>query len=220
MSSLDQCTGSLIATQADAIIFGEAVNDDFGVAVGGGKDINGDGVPMLSLGRQLFATAGAGKAYVFYGPFSGNIQAANADAILTGEMNEILFSGHSVGDLNGDGISDVPVGAPDNGAGSVRSGRVYNFFGPLSEPSPQRMLDSIVTGSNQDNSGMSVAGGDVNGDGAADRAGGRTAIRQRTHGYAAIYLGTGRRIRNQAYPYPKRRSDRHPTKRRAASVFG
>ena len=188
-------TGSLVATQADAIIFGEAVNDDFGVAVAGGKDINGDGVPDVIVGAdQLFATAGAGKAYVFYGPLSGNIQAANADAILTGEVDRDLFgmSVTSVGDFNGDGISDVTVGAPDNGAGGVRSGRVYTFFGPLSGTIAAANADSIVTGSNQDQLGMSVAGGDVNGDGATDLVVGAPQFATGTHGYAAVYFGTGR----------------------------
>jgi hypothetical protein len=187
-------TGSLIATQADAIIFGEAVNDDFGVSVAGGKDINGDGVPDVIVGAdQLFANAGAGKAYVFYGPLSGNIQAANAGAILIGEVDRDLFgtSVVSVGDFNGDGISDVTVGAPDNGAGGVRSGRAYTFLGPLSGTIAAANADSIVTGSNQDQLGMSVAGGDINADGGTDLIVGAPQFAAGTHGYAAIYFGTG-----------------------------
>jgi FG-GAP repeat protein len=187
-------TGSLIATQADAIIFGEAVNDDFGVSVAGGKDINGDGVPDVIVGAdQLFANAGAGKAYVFYGPLSGNIQAANAGAILVGEVDRDLFgtSVTSVGDFNGDGISDVTVGAPDNGSGGVRSGRAYTFFGPLSGTIAAADADSIVTGSNQDQLGMSMAGGDINADGAPDLIVGAPQFATGTHGYAAIYFGAG-----------------------------
>ena len=186
-------SGSLIATQANAIIFGEAVNDDFGVSVAGGKDINGDGVPDVIVGAdQLFANVGAGKAYVFYGPLSGNIQAANAGAILTGEVDRDLFgtSVTSVGDFNGDGISDVTVGAPDNGAGGARPGRAYTFFGPLSGTIAAANADSIVTGSDQDELGMSVAGGDVNGDGAPDLIVGAPQFTTGAHGYAAVYFGT------------------------------
>src|SRR5206468_6299851 len=85
-------SGSLIATQANAIIFGEAVNDGFGRSVAGAGDVNGDGVADVIVGAdQLFANVGAGKAYVFYGPLSGNIQAATAGAILTGEADGDLF---------------------------------------------------------------------------------------------------------------------------------
>jgi len=162
------------------------------VAVAGGKDINGDGVPDVIVGAdQLFAIAGAGKAYVFYGPLGGNIQAANANAILTGEVNRDLFgtSVTSVGDFNGDGISDVTVGAPDNGTGGVRSGRVYTFFGPLSGTIAAANADSIITGSNQDQFGMSVAGGDLNGDGATDLVVGAPQFATGAHGYAAVYFG-------------------------------
>ena len=214
-------TGSLIATQANAIIFGEAVNDDFGVAVAGGKDINGDGVPDVIVGAdQLFATAGAGKAYVFYGPLGGNIQAANADAILTGEVDRDLFgmSVTSVGDFNGDGISDVTVGAPDNGAGGVRSGRVYTFFGPLSGTIAAANADSIVTGSNQDELGMSV-GRRRRQWRRRNRPGRRrAAIRNRHTRLRRHLLRHGKRaVRNQAYPYSKGRPDCHPSKRRQLS---
>ena len=186
-------TGSVVATQADAIIFGEAINDDFGVSVAGGKDINGDGVPDVVVGAdQLFARAGAGKAYVFYGPLNGSIQAADANAILTGEVDRDLFgtSVVSIDDFNGDGFGDVTVGAPDNGAGGVRSGRAYTFFGPLSGTISAADADSIVTGVSQDQLGMSVANGDMNGDGTTDLLLGAPQFATGTHGYAAVYFGT------------------------------
>ena len=186
-------SGSLIATQANAIIFGENINDGFGRSVAGGQDINGDGIPDVIVGAdQLFGT-GAGKAYVFYGPLSGNIQASNANAILTGETDRDLFgtSVTSVGDFNGDGFSDVTVGAPDNGAGGVRSGRAYTFFGPLTGTISAANADAIVTGSAQDELGMSLAGGDFNGDGVPDLITGAPQFATGAHGYAAIFFGVG-----------------------------
>ena len=187
-------SGSLIATQANAIIFGEAVNDGFGRSVAGAGDVNGDGVPDVIVGAdQLFANVGAGKAYVFYGPLSGNIQASSAGAILTGEVDRDLFGAAvtGVGDFNGDGFGDVTVGAPDNGAGGGRSGRAYTFFGPLAGTIPAVNANSIVTGSSLDELGMSVAGGDFNGDGVPDLIAGAPQFATRAHGYAAIFFGVG-----------------------------
>ncbi len=189
---LGPITGSLIATEANAIIFGEAVNDGFGRSVAGAGDVNGDGVPDVVVGAdQLFANAGAGKAYVFYGPLSGNILAADAGAILTGEVNRDLFGAAvtGVGDFNGDGFSDVTVGAPNNGAGGTRSGRAYTFFGPLTGTIAAANADSIITGAGFDQLGMSIAGGDINGDGAIDLIAGAPQFATGAHGYAAIFFG-------------------------------
>ena len=184
--------GSLIATQANVIIFGEALNDDFGRSVAAGNDVNGDGVADVIVGADQLFSVGAGKAYVFYGPLSGNIQAASAGAILTGEADRDLFGSAvtSVGDFNGDGFSDVTVGASENQIAGVRSGRTYTFFGPLTGTIPAANADSIIAGSFQDQLGFSVAGGDLNGDGAPDLVVGAPQFTTGAHGYAAIFFGS------------------------------
>src|SRR5438093_6124966 len=84
-------SGSMIATEADAIIFGEQINDDFGISVGSAGDVNGDGVDDVIVGADQLFNEGTGKAYVFYGPLAGSIQASNANAILVGEVAQNLF---------------------------------------------------------------------------------------------------------------------------------
>jgi hypothetical protein len=215
-------SGSLIATQANAIIFGEAVNDGFGRSLAGAGDVNGDGVPDVIVGAdQFFANAGAGKTYVFYGPLNGNIQAANAGAILTGEVDGDLFGAAvtGVGDFNGDGFSDVTVGARDNGAGGGRSGRAYTFFGPLTGTIPVANANSIVTGSSQDELGMSVAGGDFNGDGVPDLFAGAPQFATGAHGYAAIFFGAGM-TQSDTSLTPTTRGPIVIPPMEAASVFG
>jgi hypothetical protein len=186
-------SGEINAANADAILFGEELNDSFGTSVAPAGDVNGDGNDDVIVGAdQLFRT-GAGKAYVFYGPLSGSVLAANAGAILTGENLDDLFgtSVSGVGDFNGDGLGDVVVGAWDNGGGGGRSGRAYVFHGPLNGTIPAGNADLIITGAPSDEVGLSVSGGDVNGDGAADVIVGAPQFADGDPGYAVVYFGEG-----------------------------
>jgi hypothetical protein len=183
--------GSMIATDADAILFGEAINDGFGRSVASAGDVNGDGADDVIVGADQLFNEGTGKAYVFYGPLAGDIQAADAGAILIGEVAQDGFgiSVSGAGDFNGDGFDDVVVGAWDNGGGGFRSGRAYTFFGPLAGTIAGADADFIVTGVPSDELGMSVAGGDLNGDGVGDLIIGAPQFADGDPGYAAIFFG-------------------------------
>ena len=139
------------------------------------------------------STQGAGKAYVFYGPLSGNIQAADAGAILLGEAAQDGFgiSVSGAGDFNEDGFDDVIVGAWNNGGGGFRSGRAYTFFGPLAGTIAGADADFIATGAPSDELGMSVAADDLNGDGVGDLIIGAPQFADGDPGYTAIFFGTG-----------------------------
>ena len=184
--------GSIAATDADAILFGENVNDGFGTSVASAGDLNRDGVDDLIVGADQLFNGGPGKAYVFLGPIAGNIQGADASVILTGEQAQDLFgvSVTGVGDFNGDGFADVMVGASDNGTGGTRSGRTYAFFGPLTGTIAAADANFIVTGQASDELGMSVAGGDLNGDGAGDLLMGAPGFAEGDPGYVAIIFGS------------------------------
>ena len=190
--------GSLLATQADVILQGQRDNDEFGTAVAAG-DVNGDGADDLIVGaHQLFRDA-SGRAYVFYGPLSGNMSAGKADAIMVGEDSspddDDLFgqSVASAGDENGDGFDDVLVGAPTNYAGGTRAGRVYLFRGPIFGRVPAASADRIFTGTEFDELGTSVApAGDANSDRLADLLGGAPQFfGTNDFGYAALFFGEG-----------------------------
>lgn len=184
--------GSIVATEADAILFGENLNDSFGASVASAGDVNGDGIDDLIVGADQLFSAGSGKAYLFLGPIAGSIQGADASAILTGEQAQDLFgvSVAGAGDFNGDGFADVIVGASDNATGGIRSGRTYAFFGPLTGTIAASDANLIVTGQDSEELGMSVAGGDLNGDGAGDLLMGAPGFADGDPGYAAIIFGS------------------------------
>jgi hypothetical protein len=147
---------------------GAAANDSLGCSVASAGDLNGDGFADVIVGADHNDAGGtdAGRAYVYYGGVGPD---SIADLVLTGESAGDLF-GHSVacaGDVNGDGYSDVIVGAPHNGAGGANAGRAYVFYGgPGADNVPDLVLTGVAAG---DFFGNSVASaGDVNGDGYAD----------------------------------------------------
>ena len=168
--------GKLLSSQADVILTGEEDNDEFGTAVAGAGDVNGDGADDLIVGaHQLFRT-GNGKGYVFHGPLpAGVIPASEADAIFLGEPpvveEEDLFGEAvaSAGDVNGDGLDDVLVAASNNNVGGTRAGRAYLFLSPLSGTIPAATANRIFTGREGHLLGTALAPlGDLSEDGLDD----------------------------------------------------
>ncbi|MEA3274761.1 MAG: hypothetical protein U9Q81_05600 [Pseudomonadota bacterium] len=164
--------------------------DAVGGSVSGAGDVNGDGVDDLLVGAVFADPDGkdrAGESYVVFGR-TGGFNADIGPETLDGTNGFVLkgidagdLSGGAVsgaGDINGDGIDDILVGAkwadPD-GKGSA--GESYVVFGGASGFPAEFELSSL-DGTNGfvlkgidafDISGWSVSGaGDVNGDGLAD----------------------------------------------------
>ncbi len=114
---------------ADWISTGEASEDQFGSSVASVGDINGDGFGDIIVGAYQNDAGGtnAGRAYIYYG---GTLMDDTADLIFTGEADEDLFglSVNTPGDVNGDGIADVIIGAPYNDFGGVNAGKAYLYL--------------------------------------------------------------------------------------------
>ncbi len=121
----------------------------------------------------------AGEAYVVFGPLSGDLDLAKEtpDVTILGALpGDNLGHSARAGDLNGDGVDDILVGAPGVTAGfdpRTDQGRVYVFYGgdgledvyDLSND----VYDFTITGAEGfSRLGQSMALGDVNGDKAND----------------------------------------------------
>ena len=142
----------------------------FGCSVGTAGDVNGDGFGDVIVGAQGYESGHEteGAAYVFLGSAGG----VGSTPVWSAEgNNDWAAFGTCVataGDVNGDGYSDVLVGAPYHTEDQEAEGRAYVYLG--SAAGPQAAPVWFVDG-NQDWSwfGMSVAtAGDVDGDGFSD----------------------------------------------------
>jgi hypothetical protein len=152
----------------DVMLIGEAAGDAFGVCVASAGDMNHDGYADVIVGayQNDGRGANAGRAYVYFG---GPNLHERPDLVLNGEAagDAFGYAVASAGDVNGDGFSDVIVGAYENSARGAGAGRAYVFFGSAR---PDAVPDLTLSGEAAgDRFGISVAGaGDVNKDGIAD----------------------------------------------------
>ena len=117
--------GTVSLADADAKLSGETSGDQVGYSVSGGGDASGDGVPDLLIGATYAGRGGTG--YLVLGPVSGARSLGDADARLLAEADSDS-AGRSVSlaeDMNGDGLDDMLVGAPQTETVTKYAGDVY-----------------------------------------------------------------------------------------------
>ena len=145
---------------------------NFGFSVASAGDINGDGYSDVIIGSRYYDynESNEGAAFVYYGTTVGISESSPAPTRLEANRTNAHFglSVNSAGDVNGDGYSDVIVGAPNFTNGETNEGNIYVFDG---SPSGIKKTSSFSNEGNiSDNFfGKTVASaGDVNGDGYSD----------------------------------------------------
>lgn len=166
--------GALLDAQADlALESPSGLNPlaHFGWSLAAG-DINGDGREDVLVGaenRRIGTLEQAGQVFVyegrpsFIGALTHTLQAP------TPQQGAAFGSALAVGDVTGDGVDDVFVGAPNEDVGSVlESGRVHLFFGGASfDTTADAALQQPVP-VRSSGFGQALAVGDVTGDGIED----------------------------------------------------
>jgi hypothetical protein len=162
-----------------ARLVGEHDGDQLGAPGSAARvgDLDGDGLEALALGAPGNDDAGndAGAVYVLRGgsPLGGTLPAAEAATwSVRGEPGDRFGSAVAGGDLDGDGLSDLLVGAPASELGGEGAGVVARFAGgdvgrrgayDLSD------TDALVVGDSGERLGSTIAVcPDANGDGYAE----------------------------------------------------
>ncbi len=166
-----------------------------GSAASGVGDVNADGVDDLLIGapgNEVIGT-GVGQSYLIFGGghLSGVIELSALNAVGPGAVAGVLINGANVhdrfgtsvsgGDLNGDDISDLFIGASNADQNGMSSGVSYVIFGDSGLPDVIELsaLNTLANGAADglvingveayDVSGISLANaGDINSDGIDD----------------------------------------------------
>jgi len=159
--------------------------DNFGCSLASLDDLDGDGVGDLVVGAWGDDDGGpCGAVWILFLNTDGTVKShqkiSDTEGGFTGDLDDWVIFGSSVaslGDLDGDGVGDLAVGASADSDGGFQRGAVWVLFLDTdgTVKSHQKISDTEggFTGDlqNYDNFGFSLASlGDLDGDGVGDLA--------------------------------------------------
>jgi hypothetical protein len=173
---------------------GTQADGSLGSQVAPAGDVNGDGYADVVVGAPYFDNGeiDEGRAFLYLGSPSGlaTMPAWTAEGNRPSAYFGLAVG--SAGDVNGDGYSDIVVGAPSYDNDQTQEGRAFVYYG---SPSGLSTAPAWTAEGNQAQAsfGYSVASaGDVNGDGYADVIIGASGYGNGAtqEGRALLYLGS------------------------------
>jgi hypothetical protein len=152
-----------LSTVASWTATGERQSALFGTSVASAGDVNGDGNADVIVGAKQMT--GGGRAYLYLGGANG--LPAAASWTVGGETQSSYFgcSVASAGDVNGDGYSDMIIGAYGNVSDT---GKAYVYLGRAGIPSTVASWTAAGEVTLQRFGASVASAGDVNNDGYAD----------------------------------------------------
>ncbi|MGH9869038.1 MAG: FG-GAP-like repeat-containing protein [Candidatus Polarisedimenticolia bacterium] len=168
-------------------VVGSQNNQQFGSSVGTAGDVNADGYSDVIVG-----SSGTNSAFVFHGSATGLPGPAAWTAVNAQAGAWFGTAAKTAGDVNGDGYSDVIVGAYSFDNGQTDEGGAFVYHGSPAglSPAPAWTAEADQPGAAF---GIDVEGaGDVNGDGYSDVIVGAPLYDniESAEGRAYVYLGS------------------------------
>lgn len=184
---------------AGGVVTGTAAGDELGWALAGGADLDGDGALDFAAGAPYAdgRKSDAGVVYILPAATStlGDAEALATARVLGATANDHLGTAVAVVDADGDGVSDLLVGATGVDDAALNAGTVYVLAGPLvGDVDVSSALTTWTGVDGYDDAGAALAGGDdLTGDGVDDLVIGAPQVEVGTQNGAAYVVSTAER---------------------------
>jgi hypothetical protein len=159
-----------ININAPIVLAGKQSEEEFGRSVGCAGDVNGDGYADIMIAGRMQGKGLPNEGVVsLYTGFSAGINKKPVSVFKSNQANAHLGQSlASAGDVNGDGFSDLVIGAYLYDAGQNNEGAVMIWHGGASGANAANVA-ALHSSQPESAFGYSVSGaGDVNGDGYDD----------------------------------------------------